>query len=293
MALDESRKSTGVLLPPEISNEIWAKTLEESAIMKLARQISLPGSGVSVPIIVGDSVAEFVGETDAVPVSHASFASKTLTPYKVSVIDTFSNEFKRDEDGLFNELLRRLPFALGSRFDAAVTGAKSAPTGNFDTLKDATKIAIDANTYDALVTADELVADNNSEITGWALTPQARGVLLKAKDAEGRPLIINNVQTDGSVPALLGKPVHYAKSLYIKGDETANVIGVAGDWTNAVFGTVAGINVAITDSATIYDGTTNINLFQRDMFAVKTTIEVGFAIRDIKDFVLLTDTYEE
>jgi HK97 family phage major capsid protein len=291
MALDESRKSNGVLLPPEISNEIWAKTLEESAIMKLARQINLPGSGVSVPIIVGDSVAEFVGETDEAPVSHASFGSKTLTPYKISVIDTFSNEFKRDEDGLFNELLRRLPFALGARFDAAVTGAKTAPAANFDTLKDATKVAIDDNTYDALVASDELIASNNSEITGWALTPTARGVLLKSKDADGRPLIINNIQTDGSVPALLGKPVYYSKALYVAGDESANVIGVVGDWTNAVFGTVAGIKVAVTDSATIFDGATSINLFQRDMFAVKTTIEVGFAIRDIKDFVLLTDTY--
>ena len=47
-AIDISRSTANVLLPAEVSQEIWAKTLEESAIMGLARRVDMPGSGVDI-----------------------------------------------------------------------------------------------------------------------------------------------------------------------------------------------------------------------------------------------------
>lgn len=45
--IDLNRGSSGVadLLPKEISQEIWGNVQEESAVMRLARQINMPGSG--------------------------------------------------------------------------------------------------------------------------------------------------------------------------------------------------------------------------------------------------------
>ena len=56
----------------------------------------------------------------------------------------------------------------------------------------------------------------------------------------------------------------------------AAVVGFAGDWSQAVYGTVEGVQIAIADQATLQDGETTINLFQQNMFAVRAEIEVGF-----------------
>lgn len=57
---------------------------------------------------------------------------------------------------------------------------------------------------------------------------------------------------------------------------TNSVVGVLRDWTKAVYGTVEGIKVTVSDQVTVNNGSEQINLFQRDMFAIKAEIEVGF-----------------
>ena len=54
------------------------------------------------------------------------------------------------------------------------------------------------------------------------------------------------------------------------------MVAFAGDWPQAVYGTVEGVQIAIADQATLDDGGTPINLFQQNMFAVRAEIEVGF-----------------
>ena len=56
-ALDTSRDTTGVLLPYEISSEIWSKAQEASAVMQLARRVTLPGAGLEFQTITGDPSA--------------------------------------------------------------------------------------------------------------------------------------------------------------------------------------------------------------------------------------------
>jgi len=64
----------------------------------------------------------------------------------------------------------------------------------------------------------------------------------------------------------------------------------AGDWQNAaVYGTVEGVQISISDQATLNDGGTPLNLWQRNMFAVRAEIEVGFRVRDVNAFVSIND----
>ena len=110
--VDISRTTSGVDLPKQVSSEIWATAQEQSAVMAVSRQISLPGSGLSIPVITGDAQAAWVAETAAKPVSRATLGQKVMTPYKLAVIEPFSDEFRRDLPGLYAELARRLPGAL-------------------------------------------------------------------------------------------------------------------------------------------------------------------------------------
>ena len=58
---------------------------------------------------------------------------------------------------------------------------------------------------------------------------------------------------------------------------------------SAIFGTVEGIKVDISDQATVTKGGVAINLWQRNMFAIRAEVEVGFIVRDAAHFVKLTE----
>ena len=73
------------------------------------------------------------------------------------------------------------------------------------------------------------------------------------------------------------------------GAGTAAQIGFAGDWSSAAWGSVEGIAVDFADQATLTDGSETINLWQRNMFAVRAEVEIGFRVRDIAHFAKLTD----
>ena len=285
--VDTNRGTTGISLPPQLSNEIWAGAQEESAVMRLAQPINLPGSGITIPIITGDASADWVAETAEKPVSKATFGSKQMTPYKLAVIELFSNEFRRDLDALYAELVRRLPAAIGKKFDETVFNG-TAPGSNFDVLTSATAVAIGGTgTYGKLVTALETIATTDAELTGWAISPQAEALLLKATDGNNRPLFIPNANDDRAINYLLGARVERSRRVYKAG--TPNVIGFAGDWSQARYGIVDGINVAIADQVSVNTGTEIVNTWQRNMFAVRVEAEVGFVVRNTGAFVRLTD----
>ena len=275
MAVDINRST--VAMPSSVSNEIWQKTQEDSAVMSLARRIDLPGLGLTIPIITGDPEAAWIKETEKSPVKRGTFATKLITGYTLSVTVPFSNQFRRDETALCNALIDRLPRALSKKFDATVFGAVTAPGENFDTLKNCAVQEIGTDSYKGLVAADADVANHDGILNGWVLSPQGKAILLNALDANKRPIFINNV-SESAVPMILGSRTLLSKGAYIK-DATAakkNVVGFAGDWTQAVYGVVEGVKATYADQATLDDGETPINLFQQDMFAVKASIEVGF-----------------
>lgn len=287
---------TNIELPAEVSAEILQKTQEASAVMQLARQIVLPGRGVEIPVITSDPTAEWVAETGLKPVSNPGLSKKIMTAYKLAVIVPFSNEFRRDAKALYDELVKRLPNALGLQFDKTCFGIESAPGSNFDTFAACTAQNIGGtNTYAGLVAADTDVAVAGGILNGYVISPQAKGVLLSATDGDDRPLFINSA-AEGAIPMILGSKTLLSKGAYKAGTGASvpNIVGIAGDWTQAMYGTVEGVKIDISDQATLTVGSggsaTQINLFQQNMFAVRAEIELGFRA-DTTVFNLLTTPY--
>ena len=268
---------TNIQLPAEVSAEILQKTQEQSAVMQLARQIELPGNGTEIPVITADPEATWVGETESKPVSNPGLDKKIMTAYKLAVIVPFSNEFRRDAAALYDALIGRLPLSLAGKFDATCFGNVTAPGNNFDTFANCTAQNIGGtNTYAGLVAADADVADHDGILNGYVISPKAKAVLLSALDGDDRPLFINSV-AEGAIPMILGAKTLMSKGAYKAGSgSTPNVVGVAGDWTQAIYGTVEGVKIDISDQATLTSGNTTINLFQQNMFAVRAEIEIGF-----------------
>lgn len=265
---------TSIDLPVDVSQEIMQKTQGESAVMRLARQIALPGRGAAIPVITSDPEASWVNETYAKSVSNPGLTTKVMRAYKLAVIVPFSNEFRRDVAALYDALVERLPRALGAKFDATVFGNGDAPGDDFDTFGSVTKQSLASDVYAGLVAADTDVALHGGVINGYAISPQMRGILLGAEDTTHRPLFVNNV-SEGAIPMILGAPTYMSKGAFVSG--SPSVVGVAGDWSQAMYGTVEGVKIDYSSDATLtLANSSTINLFQQNMFAVRAEIEVGF-----------------
>lgn len=265
---------TSIDLPVDVSQEIMQKTQGESAVMRLARQIALPGRGAAINVITSDPEANWVGETSAKPVSNPGLSTKVMRAYKLAVIVPFSNEFRRDVASLYDALVERLPRALGAKFDATVFGNGDAPGSDFDTFALITKQSLASDVYAGLVAADTDVALHGGVVNGYAISPQMRGILLGAEDTSHRPLFINNV-SEGAIPVILGAPTYMSKGAFVSGSPA--VIGVCGDWTQAMYGTVEGVKIDYSSDATLtLADSSTVNLFQDNMFAVRAEIEIGF-----------------
>ena len=286
---------SNIQLPNEVSAEILQKTQEASIVMRLARQIPLPGNGVQIPVIASDPAAEWVTETGAKPVSTPTLDKKIMQAHKLAVIVPFSNEFRRDASALYNALIARLPAVLAEKFDQTVFfGPSSGTLANFDNLSAVTGYdlgATGASTYAGLVAADGAISAQGGVMNGIALAPQGKSALLGVVDGENRPLF--NTVTENGITRVLGPPVQISKAAYKAGTTSpavADVVGIAGDWNHAMYGTVEGIQIRYSSDATLAVSGGTINLFQQNMFAVLVEIEVGF-VAETAYFAKLTKAH--
>jgi len=288
--VDINRGTTGVELPAEVSAEIWQKVQDASVVMGLARRVPLSGAGVVYQEILTDSTPQFVGETERKPVSNPTIGAKTLKAHKIAVVQTYSDEFRRDLPGLFNALIERLPATLARTFDLAALHGTGAPTADFDTLAAATEVSIHNATagsedaYAGFLAALAAVP----ELNGWALSPLGEVVALSNRDTNGGAILNPNVLTNGSIGSVLGRPVFRSSNA-----QDGDVVGIAGDWTKAIWGQVEGVSIDISDNP-VYDSDGELITagWQDNMIGVRAEIHVGF-IADDTQFVRLSNAEDE
>lgn len=276
-----NRNASGVVLPPAVSSEIWQNVQNASVITQVASRIPITGAGVTIPMITGDASADWVAETDEKKVDRPTLSNKTVTPYKLALIVPFSNEFRRDLPTLYNALKARLPNAIARKYDQTVLGYSASPGTGFDTLAGCQEQILDGtNTVQDIAAAAELVAGvEDAGISATLVSTQMDFVLANQVDTEGRPLFPSN----DAVFSRFGGSVVRNKHVY---NATKPTLGFTGDFANFAFwGAVGGIEVSMSDQATINDGTTLLNLWQRNMFAVRVEATMAFGVRDLDAFV--------
>lgn len=286
---------TNIELPNDVSEAILQKTQEGSVVMQLAQQIALPGRGTQIPVIAGDPAASWVAETGAKPVSNPSLSKKVMQAHKLAVIVPFSNEFRRDAAALYDALIARLPGVLAKTFDSTVFfGPASGSLANFDNFTGCTAQSVSSSVYGGLVAADGDIAAAGGVMNGIVLSPQGKSVLLGALDGDYRPLF-NNV-TEAGIDRVLGADTYVTSAAYKAGTSGGSsakpdILGFAGDWSHAMYGTVEGVKIDYSSDATLtLADTSTVNLFQNNMFAVRAEIEVGF-VAETSYFDAITRTH--
>ena len=266
MALDTTshdiyRGTSGITLPKELSDEIFQGAIAESAIMKLAERVYLPGAGLAIPVITGDPTVSIVNEAAEKPVSNSTFSTKNMVPKKFAVIELVSEEFRRDLPRLYDALLQRLPGAIAKAFDKQAL-TEVALTG-FDSL-------VGAQTVADIPTGMQAIAADGYRMTGIAAGPAGEAELITAVNVLGMPLFAESIES-GRLGRIYGADVVPCAAI--------NGI-IAGDWSKCKYGIVDGINIKISDSATVNDGSAQINVWQRNMLAILVEAEMGFVCAD-------------
>lgn len=270
--------TSSIALPASVSEKIIANALEESAVLRLVdNKIRIKHAGEAIPVIAGDPTAYVVGEGQVKTNSDSSLATVTMKPKTFAVIEAFSNQFRDDNEALYQELVARLPRVIAKKFDDEVFhGTTSA---NFHTLGTVSTVSLSAankTTWDQIIACRSAVEGANGELTAWAMANQGITALLGAVDGDGRPLFVQDTAI-GGIGAIAGSPVVKAKAAYKAGaSSNPDIIGYAGDWSNAVVGIARDVNIAISDEATLTVTGGTLNLFESNMFAVRCEFTLGF-----------------
>lgn len=270
MALDSTshdiyRGTSGITLPKELSDEIFEGAIAQSAIMKLAERVYLPGAGLAIPVITGDPTVSIVNEAAEKPVSNSTFETKNMVPKKFAVIELVSEEFRRDLPRLYDALLRRLPGAIAKAFDKQAL-TEVALTG-FDSL-------VGAQTVADIPAGMRAIAADGYRMTGIAAGPAGEAELITAVNGLGMPLFAESIES-GRLGRIYGADVVPCEAI--------NGI-IAGDWSKCKYGIVDGINIKISDTATVNDGSAQVNVWQRNMLAILVEAELGFVCADTDAF---------
>lgn len=267
--VDINRGTEGLTLPKDVSDVVIQGAIAESAIMKLAQRVYLPGRGLAIPVITGDPTVSIVNEACEKPISNSTFATKNMVPKKFAVIEVFSNEFRRDMPALYDALIGRLPGAIAKAFDKQAL-TETALTG-FDSLKLAQTISTGSTYAEKIANGIKAIAADGYRMDGIAASALAEAEIQTAVNGLGMPLFVENIQ-DGKLGRIYGADVV----------PCAAISGlVAGDWSKAYYGIVDGISIEFSDQATLNDGNSGlINLWQRNCFAVRAEVEMSFVVAD-------------
>lgn len=294
------RSSTGSALPAALSADILGKAVEQSFVMRAGRQVTVPGPGLTIPVITGEPTAGWTAETAKKPVSTHTMTRKNLIPKTLSVIEPFSNQFRRDLPGLYAELVRRLPGAIAKKFDSDVvfsdrTNVDSLWSNGVALSANANRSVLDATgTLQDLIDGVKNVTDAGYDPNGFVLSPAAE--LLFAGASTSGPLTFGT----GLIGDLVNGAIR-SRNVVVSGldadgsgagSTTFSTLGIVGDWSQLVWGYVESIEIAISDQSVLYvdGGVNDIHLFQQNMFAVRAEVEIGAVIGDPKAFNLYGTT---
>jgi hypothetical protein len=245
------------LLPATITEPIFAKAAEQSAVMQLARQVPLSvNANTAIPIPMDVPVADWVVEGGVKPASQQGIGVKIMTGKKVALLVPVSEEVANTNPaGLYSLMQQDLPTAIARAFDYAAINGKSLRTGAAGPFGDylanctstvALGTATQANggLYNDIVSGAGKVIDKNYDFTGIAADPRFKVDALLQTDTLGRPLFSDAHSTATAGPDMLdaailaGYPAYFNKGVsgkYWRAGDSVQTVTIVGTPTGGTF----------------------------------------------------------
>lgn len=305
--LEGTAGSGGYLVPDHLNGQVFSRGLNrQSALLGMngLRVRRVGGKREKFTEYVGRPVVATVAEGADKPATGAEYAEVTCDIVKAACIVMYTEELIEDaqEDPtiLINQDVR---VAFGDYVDSNALGRTAAGTitGAFNTeLSETTQTVEIANTGGdrvavAVSAAMGLVEGNGYSPTGVILAHDARQHFRDARQTTETTQQVYASDTAGYVqptPTLFGLPIGYTTNLQtLAGTAGAGrVVGVVGDFSQALLAIRNDIRLKFSDQATVDVGGTQHRLWQQNKVASLWETRLGFVAHDLnRAFAAITN----
>ncbi|WP_259425322.1 phage major capsid protein [Bacillus velezensis] len=286
-------------VPTEQGTLVLKEFMTQSAVTKLAKYEEMSKPEKEFTYLASGPGAYWVGEGERIQTSKAQWLTAKMISKKLGVIIPVSKEFLRySVTDFFTQMRPAIAEAFAIKFDQAALFGVDSPFGKgvsvFEKIKESgNAIALNSlgNLYDELSGVMALVEDADKDVNGFTTTRRFRQKLRGTKDGNGLPIF--NDATGGATQQALGLPIGYVDS---KSWDYEKAALLAADWNYTRYGIPQGMEYKISEDATlttIVDADGNpINLYERDMVALRVTQQVGFMTLTDDAFAAITPATE-
>lgn len=282
-------------IPTEQSTLVLKEFMQNSAVMQLATYEEMTKPKKQFSFLAEGPGAYWVGEAEPIQTSKATWLQAEMEAKKLGVIIPVSKEFLNyTVSDFFNQMRPAIAEAFYTKFDQAALFGNNSPYAAGTSVFE--RITTSGNTlaqgsagslYSELNGLMALVEDGDNDPNGFTTTRRFRKDLRGAVDQNGIPVF--NTANQGVANQLLGLPVGYVNG---KSWDYSKANLITGDWQYARYGILQGIEYAVSQDATLTtiadENGDPINLFERDMFALRATMHVGFMTLKDDAFAALT-----
>lgn len=284
-------------VPTEEGTLVLKEFMGNSIIAQLAKPETMTKPKKTFTYLADGPGAYWVGETEKIQTSKATWLEAKMEAKKLGVIIPVSKEFLNYSvkdffaqmgpaiaEAFYTKFDQAALFGVGSPYASGVSVWENITASGNSAVKGAT-----ANLYTDLNAVLALVEDGDNDPNGFTTTKKFRQHLRGAVGSNNLPIF--NDAKGGATGEALGLPIGYANA---KSWDATKAEIITGDWDYARYGILQGIEYSISEDATLTTvvgaDTGPINLFERDMFALKATMHIGFMTLKEDAFAALTPT---
>lgn len=295
--LEGTAASGGYLVPDEIVQGAFQRGIDrQSAVASMPglkiRRVN--GKTVKLTEYVGRPTVSVVAEGAAKPATGAEYAQVTVDIKKFASIVMYTEELIEDAQDdptiLINQDVRA---AFSDAVDSHALGrnASGQISGTFNSeLSETTSTVELGTTGDALAVAVSsamaTIEGNGYHPTGVILANDGRKHLRNARNAvETASPLYSNGAFEQPTDSLYGLPLRYTTNLqtFAGSATTGRVVGIVGDFSQALLAVRNDIRVKFSNQATIDVSGTLHNLFQQNKVASLWEARYGFVAHDLNN----------
>lgn len=270
-------------IPQEQGTLILKETMNNSVMMQLAKYEPMAKQKKSFQYLSEGVGAYWVGEGEVIQTSKPQWLTATMEAKKLGVIIPVSREFLQySVTGFFNEVRPLIAEAFYKKFDEATILNFDNPFAQSlqESVTDAEHIITGDINGDNFFDLTDLVNDAGFDVNAYISKKNNRSLLRRVVDGF--------TQEDGTITdpvrlynrgsnTLDGAPVADLDSTNMKKGEL-----FAGNFNYVRYGIPYNLNYSISEEAqlsSIVDAGGNpINLWERELMAIRATMDVGFMV---------------